>query len=68
MPFPELTAREREVLDLMAAGERNQAIAVRLSLSPKTVANHISSIFTKLSVADRSAAIVRARREGLGGP
>lgn len=66
-PFPELTARERQVLDLMAAGERNQAIADRLFLSPKTVANHISSIFVKLAVADRSAAIVRARREGLGG-
>ena len=66
-PFPELTAREREVLDLMAAGERNQAIADRLFLSPKTVANHISSIFVKLAVADRSAAIVRARRGGLGG-
>lgn len=66
-PFPELTAREREVLDLMAAGHRNQAIADRLFLSPKTVANHISSIFVKLAVADRSAAIVRARREGLGG-
>jgi DNA-binding NarL/FixJ family response regulator len=66
-PFPELTAREREVLDLMAAGERNQVIADRLFLSPKTVANHISSIFVKLAVADRSAAIVRARRGGLGG-
>ena len=66
-PFPELTAREREVLDLMAAGERNQVIADRLVLSPKTVANHISSIFVKLAVADRSAAIVRARRGGLGG-
>lgn len=66
-PFPELTTREREVLDLMAAGERNQAIADRLFLSPKTVANHISSIFVKLAVADRSAAIVRARRGGLGG-
>jgi DNA-binding NarL/FixJ family response regulator len=65
--FPELTAREREVLDLMAAGERNQVIADRLFLSPKTVANHISSIFVKLAVADRSAAIVRARRGGLGG-
>ncbi len=66
-PFPELTAREREVLDLMAAGERNQVIADRLFLSPKTVANHISSIFVKLAVADRSAAFVRARRGGLGG-
>jgi DNA-binding NarL/FixJ family response regulator len=67
-PFPDLTAREREVLDLVAAGHRNHAIAERLFLSPKTVANHISSIFVKLSVADRSAAIVRARQGGLGGP
>jgi DNA-binding NarL/FixJ family response regulator len=66
-PFPGLTAREREVLDLMATGARNQVIAERLFLSPKTVANHISSIFAKLEVADRSAAIVRARRGGLGG-
>lgn len=66
-PFPDLTPREREVLDLMAAGERNQTIADRLFLSPKTVANHISSIFVKLAVADRSAAIVRARQGGLGG-
>ncbi len=67
-PFPELTAREREVLDLVAAGRRNQAIADELFLSPKTVANHISSIFVKLAVADRSEAIVRARQGGLGGP
>lgn len=66
-PFPGLTAREREVLDLMATGARNQVIAERLFLSPKTVANHISSIFAKLEVADRSAAIVRARQGGLGG-
>ncbi|MCY7402252.1 MAG: LuxR C-terminal-related transcriptional regulator [Nocardioides sp.] len=62
-----MTAREREVLDLVAAGMRNQAIADQLFLSPKTVANHISSIFVKLSVADRSTAIVRARQGGLGG-
>ena len=67
-PFPDLTNREREVLDLVAAGKRNQAIADELFLSPKTVANHISSIFVKLAVADRSAAIVRARQGGLGGP
>lgn len=67
-PFPELTSREREVLDLVAAGRRNQAIAEALFLSPKTVANHISSIFVKLAVADRSEAIVRARQSGLGGP
>jgi DNA-binding NarL/FixJ family response regulator len=65
-PFPELTDREREVLDLVAAGRRNVAIAEELFLSPKTVANHISSIFAKLAVTDRSAAIVRARDEGLG--
>jgi DNA-binding NarL/FixJ family response regulator len=66
LPFPELTDREREVLDLVAGGHRNAAIAEALFLSPKTVANHISSIFAKLAVADRSAAIVRARDEGLG--
>jgi DNA-binding NarL/FixJ family response regulator len=67
-PFPELTTRERDVLDRIAAGHRNQAIADELFLSPKTVANHISSIFVKLAVADRSEAIVRARQGGLGGP
>ena len=67
-PFPDLTTREREVLDLIASGHRNQAIAGRLFLSPKTVANHVSSIFAKLGVADRSEAIVRARREGFGEP
>ena len=66
LPFPDLTDREREVLDLVAGGHRNAAIADELFLSPKTVANHISSIFAKLAVADRSAAIVRARDEGLG--
>jgi DNA-binding NarL/FixJ family response regulator len=66
-PFPELTAREREVLDLIASGSRNSAIAQTLGLSPKTVGNHVSSIFAKLAVADRSEAIVRAREGGLGG-
>ena len=65
-PFPELTAREREILDLLAAGLTNSAIAVRLGLSPKTVANHLSSIFAKLQVADRAQAILRAREAGLG--
>lgn len=65
-PFPQLTDREREVLDLIAGGLRNQAIAERLGLAPKTVANHISSIFSKLQVTDRSEAIVRAREQGLG--
>lgn len=64
--FPDLTAREREVLELVAAGLGNAAIAHRLSLSPKTVRNNVSSIFAKLQVADRAEAIVRARRAGLG--
>jgi len=64
--FPELTSREREVLALIAEGESNSNIARRLSLSPKTVRNHVSSIFTKLHVADRAQAIVRARKAGLG--
>ncbi|MGH2522241.1 MAG: response regulator [Anaerolineales bacterium] len=65
--FPELTDREREVLDLIARGHNNAAIAERLSLSAKTVSNHISNIFNKLQVADRAQAIVRAREAGLGG-
>jgi DNA-binding NarL/FixJ family response regulator len=65
-PFPELTARERDVLDLMAAGVRNPAIANQLNLAPKTVSNHISAILAKLRVADRAEAITRARHAGLG--
>ena len=64
--FPELTARECEVLDLIARGRGNAEIARRLYLSPKTVRNHISNIFAKLRVADRAQAIVRAREAGLG--
>lgn len=64
--FPELTLREREVLDLIASGLANDAIARRLLLSAKTVRNHISNVFTKLQVSDRAEAIVRARRAGLG--
>jgi DNA-binding NarL/FixJ family response regulator len=67
VPFPELTDRERAILDLLAAGNRTAAIAEQLFLSPKTVSNHLTSIFAKLEVADRTAAIVRAREEGLGG-
>jgi DNA-binding NarL/FixJ family response regulator len=67
-PFPELTAREREILDLLAAAMPNPVIATRLGLSPKTVANHLSSIFIKLQVADRAQAILRARDAGLGVP
>jgi DNA-binding NarL/FixJ family response regulator len=64
--FPELSAREREILALIAQGANNAAIATRLVLSPKTVRNHISNIFSKLQVADRAQAIVRAREAGLG--
>jgi DNA-binding NarL/FixJ family response regulator len=67
-PFPELTAREREVLDLLAAGRSNHQIADGLGLSVKTVANHLSAIFAKLQVADRTQAILRARDAGLGHP
>ncbi|MEU7860164.1 response regulator transcription factor [Nonomuraea sp. NPDC049141] len=67
-PFPELTGREREVLDLIAAGRPNGEIARHLVIAPKTVANHISSIFTKLQVAGRAEAIIRARDAGLGRP
>lgn len=65
-PFPELTARERDILDLLAGGRSNAAIAHRLGVAPKTVANNVSSIFAKLQVADRAQAIVRARDAGLG--
>ena len=65
-PFPELTTREREILDLLAAGLSNTAIADRLNLASKTVANNVSTIFTKLGTADRSAAIIQARNAGLG--
>ncbi len=65
-PFPQLTTRENEVLELLADGHTNDAIARRLSLSAKTVRNHVSNIFAKLQVADRAEAIVRARRAGLG--
>jgi DNA-binding NarL/FixJ family response regulator len=64
--FPELTEREREVLELIAAGHNNAQIAQRLVLSPKTVRNRVSSVFGKLQVADRAQAIVRAREAGLG--
>ncbi len=64
--FPDLSTREREVLDLLAAGVSNTDIASALFLSPKTVRNHVSSIFAKLQVADRAQAIVRGRAAGLG--
>jgi DNA-binding NarL/FixJ family response regulator len=64
--FPELTQREREVLELIARGESNAAIARELSISQKTVRNHVSNVFTKLRVVDRSQAIVKAREAGIG--
>lgn len=65
-PFPQLTDREVEVLDLIAAGLDNTAIARRLQVAPKTVRNTVSNIFMKLHVADRPQAIIRAREAGLG--
>lgn len=65
--FPELTEREREILDLVARGRSNSDITAELVLSPKTVRNHVSNIFAKLQVRDRSEAIVRAREAGMGG-
>jgi DNA-binding NarL/FixJ family response regulator len=64
--FPELTPREREILDLIAAGRSNSAIAETLVISRKTVSNHISSIFAKLRLIDRAEAIIRARDAGMG--
>jgi DNA-binding NarL/FixJ family response regulator len=64
--FPELTTREREILELIAQGHSNSEIARQLGLSTKTVSNYVSNIFNKLQVADRAAAIIRARDAGLG--
>jgi DNA-binding NarL/FixJ family response regulator len=64
--FPQLTGRERQVLDLLAQGRANTAIAARLSLSHKTVRNHVSNILAKLQVTDRAQAIIQARDAGLG--
>jgi DNA-binding NarL/FixJ family response regulator len=64
--FPELTARELEILDLIAQGKNNTAIAVQLGVAVKTVGNHISAVFAKLRVASRAEAIVLAREGGLG--
>ena len=65
-PFPELSRREREILNLVASGLSNTAIANRLQLSVKTVNNNTSSIFAKLQVAGRTEAVIRARDAGLG--
>jgi DNA-binding NarL/FixJ family response regulator len=64
--FPELTDRERAILDLIAQGRNNAEIANRLVLSPKTVRNHVSNILSKLQVADRAQAIIQAREAGMG--
>jgi DNA-binding NarL/FixJ family response regulator len=64
--FPTLTEREREILTLIARGQSNPAIARDLSIAPKTVGNHVSNILSKLQVADRTEAIIRAREAGLG--
>jgi DNA-binding NarL/FixJ family response regulator len=66
-PFPELTAREKDILELLARGGRTSEIASSLHLSPKTVSNNLTTIFAKLEVADRTAAVIRARERGLGG-
>jgi DNA-binding NarL/FixJ family response regulator len=63
--FPDLTDREREVLSLIVDGKTNFQIAEILALSPKTVSNHISNIFSKLQVVDRAQAVSRARQAGL---
>lgn len=64
--FPELTDREHEVLDLIAKGHSNLEIADALVITHKTVRNHVSNIFSKLQVADRAQAIIRARDAGMG--
>ncbi|GAB3197814.1 response regulator transcription factor [Nocardioides hungaricus] len=65
-PFPELTNRERDILDAVATGLTNTEIGAKLFLSPKTVANNITAILAKLHIANRPEAIVKARDAGLG--
>ena len=64
--FPDLTDREREILGMIALGRSNAEIAEELVLSPKTVSNHVSNMFSKLQVVDRAQAVLRARQAGLG--
>jgi DNA-binding NarL/FixJ family response regulator len=66
--FPDLTPREREVLELLATGCRNHEIARRLGMSEKTVRNHVSQVLTKLQVPDRTAAALKAQESGIGNP
>lgn len=68
LPFTDLTTRERQILDHLAAGLSNAEIGARLNLTAKTVANNVSSILTKLHVTQRGQAIVRAREAGMGSP
>lgn len=65
-PFPQLTSRERDILELVAQGRSNTVIATRMQVSQKTVRNNVSNILAKLQVADRAQVIVRARDAGLG--
>lgn len=65
-PFPELTARETEVLDLISRGMTNQEMAAQLGVSLKTIQNHVSNVLAKLHVVDRTQAAIRAREAGLG--
>lgn len=65
-PLPELTSREREILHLMATGATNHIISSRLGLTEKTIRNNVSNVFAKLHVADRAAAVAKARDAGLG--
>ena len=65
-PFPDLTPRERQVLELLTDGLTTTAIGARLGLAAKTVTNHMSSVFAKLQVQSRAEAVARARRAGLG--
>jgi DNA-binding NarL/FixJ family response regulator len=66
--FPQLSQRERQVLELLAQGASNAQIAQTLYLSPKTIRNHLSAICNKLQVVDRLQAALRAREAGLGAP
>ena len=67
-PFPDLTARERDVLAALTAGASTAQIADRLGLSDKTVRNHVSNILTKLEVPDRTQAVLKARAAGAAVP
>ncbi len=64
--FPELTEREREILELIAGHQSNAEIAAQFNISLKTVRNHVSNIFSKLQVVDRAQAILKARASGIG--